>query len=382
MTRFLSGMRTRGEARALRFLAFLLCGWIAARVMATWDPYIGSLPKHMSPPPDSSAVAMAAQVPERSWTITVPAREASTTVLSSREGAVRGIRKRPADRLPVSPMPKAASGLGADLDALRLAMIARFFPPSIGRAAAFPARPGGWTTRPPLAVAGEPGTAAPFWIQRQLSGWSLGGWLYLRQGSDGASDGIGGASQLGGSQGGLRLAYGLGDSGRLRAYGRATMAIERPRQRELAVGFAFAPVPRWPVDVAVEQRIAAGSEGRTALAAMVTGGIGDIRLPARFRLEAYAQAGVVGARRRDGFADGALVVDRGLSRDGDAPLRLGALMAGAVQPGAARVDVGPRLTLKLPDVGQGSRVSLDWRQRIAGDARPDSGAALTLAADF
>ena len=53
-----------------------------------------------------------------------------------------------------------------------------------------------------------------------------------------------------------------------------------------------------------------------------------------------------------------------------------------MQPGAARVDVGPRLTLRLPEVGQGSRIALDWRQRIAGDARPASGLALTLASDF
>ena len=59
-----------------------------------------------------------------------------------------------------------------------------------------------------------------------------------------------------------------------------------------------------------------------------------------------------------------------------------ALQAGAVQPGAARVDVGPRLTLRLPQVGEGGRIALDWRQRVAGDAHPESGLALTLAADF
>ncbi|MFN7029598.1 MAG: hypothetical protein ACK4PC_09535 [Sphingopyxis sp.] len=40
------------------------------------------------------------------------------------------------------------------------------------------------------------------------------------------------------------------------------------------------------------------------------------------------------------------------------------------------------MTLRLPDVGEGSRIALDWRQRIAGDARPASGLALTLASDF
>ena len=127
--------------------------------------------------------------------------------------------------------------------------------------------------------------------------------------------------------------------------------------------------------------VAAGPEGRTALAVMASGGVSDVALPAGFQLDAYAQAGIVGARRHDGFADGAIVVDRRLG-DSEASLRLGALAAGAVQPGAARVDVGPRLTLRLPDVGEGSRIALDWRQRVAGDATPESGLALTLAADF
>ena len=150
----------------------------------------------------------------------------------------------------------------------------------------------------------------------------------------------------------------------------------------MAAGVAFAPVPALPVDIAVEQRVAVGSEGRTALAAMAFGGVGDVALPAGFRLEAYAQAGVVGAHRLDGFADGAIMVDRRIGPNPSLPLSVGALAAGAVQPGPARLDVGPRLTLRLPRFGKGSRISIDWRQRIAGDAAPDSGVAVTLAADF
>ena len=87
-------------------------------------------------------------------------------------------------------------------------------------------------------------------------------------------------------------------------------------------------------------------------------------------------------RRRAGLRAGAVVIDHRLGPDEGSPLRLGALAVGAAQPGAARVDVGPRLTLRLPQVGEGSRIALDWRQRIAGDARPASGLALTLASDF
>lgn len=214
-----------------------------------------------------------------------------------------------------------------------------------------------------------------------MAGWSASAWLYFRDGSGEAPRGIGASTQLGGSQSGVRLAHGFGARGRLRAYARATMALERPRQRDAALGLAFAPLAHVPIDLAVEQRVAAGRDGRTALAAMASGGVSDVGLPANFRLDAYVQAGVVGARRRDGFADGAVAIDRGIGR-GDASLRLGLLAAGAAQPGAARVDVGPRLTLRLPELGQGGRVALDWRQRVAGDARPASGVALTLAADF
>ena len=85
---------------------------------------------------------------------------------------------------------------------------------------------------------------------------------------------------------------------------------------------------------------------------MASGGVSDVALPAGFRLDAYAQAGVVGLHRRDGFADGAVVIDRRVGPDETSPLRLGGLAAGAVQPGAARIDVGPRLTLRLPQVGE------------------------------
>jgi hypothetical protein len=54
-------------------------------------------------------------------------------------------------------------------------------------------------------------------------------------------------------------------------------------------------------------------------------------------------------------------------------------MWGGVQPGLYRVDAGPRLSMK---VRSNMRVHLDWRQRLAGNAEPRSGPAVTLAADF
>lgn len=379
MISFAPAMRGSSDARAFRFLLICLSGWVAVRMVAAWDIPIPTPPE-------------AARAP---WTVPTPfsaeIQTGSAPVVLLRHKSERAAGVQTARRLaaisrsaPVAngnPPDMPTGGGGADRHSLRLALMVRFLPSPPGGAVRSAVGAPLWFPLAPAARA-DPGQGKPFWIRRQLSGWSLAGWVYLRDGAGSAPGTIGAASQLGGSQAGLRLGYGFGDSGRARAYARATIAVQRPEQREVAFGLAYAPLAHLPVDLAIEQRVALGSEGRTALAAMVTGGVSDVALPAGFRLDAYAQAGVVGTRRRDGFADGAIVVDRGLGPDETSPLRLGALAAGAVQPGAARVDVGPRLTLRLPDVGEGSRIALDWRQRVAGEARPESGVALTLAADF
>ncbi|MDK2761476.1 MAG: hypothetical protein KYX64_08980 [Sphingopyxis sp.] len=357
----------RRNAPALRFLLLCIGGWIFLRTAMVWNP-APALPDEAIPPPGRplSPFAATAEVSVGASRGDVARPSSAALRRPSLPSAYAKRRRKSADGLRATGGRRRSEPTGADGPDLRLALAARPLPPSFL----------------PVPVA-EPtrGQGKPFWIQRPLAGWSLSSWMYLREGSARAPGPIGAASQLGGSQAGLRLAYGFGDTGRLRAYGRATIAMQRTRQREVAVGLAFAPAARLPIDISVEQRVAVGREGRTALAVMASGGVSDVRLPAGFRLDAYAQAGVVGARRRDGFADGAIVVDRPLGAD-ESMLRIGALVAGAVQPGAARVDVGPRLTLRLPDVGAGSRIAIDWRQRIAGGAQPDSGLALTLAADF
>jgi len=361
-----SGVGARRQAPALRFLLVYLLIWIAVRLLANWQPAV-AIP---APPPSPWPLATGQ---DEAW----PREVAAAAPLAT---AATAPPHRPS--VPASSPSSVEIAADPGRHGLRLALMNRAFAawPDSATRSAVPRRDRGWLTRPTPAVLGG---GALFWMQVDHGdGWSLSSWLFLRPGSAAAPRPFAGAGPLGGSQAGARLAYGFDSGRRLSAYGRATIALGRPSERELAFGLAYAPSPRWPVAVAVEQRVAAGRDGRTALAAMVSGGVGDVALPSGFRLEAYGQAGVVGAHRRDGFADGALVVDRPLGSGAPSPLRLGALAAGAVQPGAARVDVGPRLTLRLPEVGRGSRIALDWRQRVAGDARPASGLALTLAADF
>jgi len=84
---------------------------------------------------------------------------------------------------------------------------------------------------------------------------------------------------------------------------------------------------------------------------------------------------VVGAKSRDLFVDGGLTVTRRIFSKYSA----GFGIWGGAQPGLVRLDAGPRVTLKLR---RNMKVHLDWRQKLAGNARPGSGPALTLAGDF
>lgn len=98
-------------------------------------------------------------------------------------------------------------------------------------------------------------------------------------------------------------------------------------------------------------------------------------MPWRFNLDAYFQAGIVGMNSRDLFADGAFAITRPIY----GPLSAGFGLWGGVQPGVYRVDAGPRISTRLR---KNIYAHVDWRQRVSGNARPASGPALTLAADF
>lgn len=116
---------------------------------------------------------------------------------------------------------------------------------------------------------------------------------------------------------------------------------------------------------------------------MVYTQVRPIDLPMETRAEFYAQAGYVGGKFKTGFADGQLRIDRRVAEFGKGELRAGGGSWAGAQKGAARIDVGPTATLGIP-IGDAAsaRVAVDWRFRVEGDARPDSGPAVTLSAGF
>lgn len=205
--------------------------------------------------------------------------------------------------------------------------------------------------------------------------WSASLWLVARPGS-GAGAVPGG--QLGGGQTGVRLSYLLDRRRRIGAFARTIAPLSGPG-KEAALGVEWQPM-RAPVRLIAEQRFGLdGAPGGTGLG--LVAGV-DTRLPAGFRLQAYGQGGAIARNRIEPYADGSARLTRKLASIGGAELALGGGAWGGAQRDAARIDVGPSATLSVPVGGKALRLSLDWRQRVAGDARPGSGLALTLGTDF
>ena len=114
----------------------------------------------------------------------------------------------------------------------------------------------------------------------------------------------------------------------------------------------------------------------------------------RNRLSGYGQAGIVGFSDPQPFFDLQLVGQRRVAGSADRPIALGAgIWAGGQQNRRAekatgrpdwtyRLDAGPRASIALPVPDANMSLALDWRQRLAGNAEPESGAVVTLATSF
>jgi len=219
----------------------------------------------------------------------------------------------------------------------------------------------------------QPQEASSVPLPARFDRLQLSSWAMLRQRPGQASLGTNG--MLGGSQAGMRLSYrfdprfavGLRTSVPL---GTAT------RGGEAALGLRYQPFAAIPVSLTAERRQAFGKGGgRSAFALFAEGGLYHRPVFNKIYLDGYVQGGVVGARRRDLFIDGGATLTRPIWRNFSA----GIGVWGAAQTGLYRLDIGPRLTM---DVRRGIKVHADYRKRLVGNAAPQSGPALTLAADF
>lgn len=335
-----------GVAPPLRFLVLAVGGWVglrAAMIVPGWWIEEGA----------------AAPVQARTAPATAPATAAAVAA---------GVPSRPAANL-------ARGGRVIFAASSRWPILSpATLPTPIPQTWIFAAAPA--HIRPVAAETPVPPFAFP---ERRLaapSRWSGSAWLLLRRDE---GSGLAPGGTLGGSQAGARLAFRVAGSPRqpLALTARLYVPLERRSGAEAALGFDWRPSAAVPVHIVAERRQALGRDGRSAFSVFAYGGVSGRRLPAGLRLDAFGQAGVVGTRSRDVFADGSARVTAAVGR-----FDLGAGLWGGAQPGASRLDAGPHASVRLPLAGQTVRLSAEWRFRIAGEARPGSGPALGLGTDF
>ena len=215
--------------------------------------------------------------------------------------------------------------------------------------------------------------------------WSGDGWLMWREGGAVARNGVT-PPTYGASQGGVVLRYRLAPNSAWQptAYLRLTGAMDNSGQADSAFGFSARPIGALPVIAAVEGRVSRFSNGSIHLrpAAMVITELTPQPLPFAMRAEIYGAAGYVGGPGATGFVDGQVRLDHHLATVGPTEIRAGGGLWGGAQQGASRLDVGPAATVRVAGDHFGARLGLDWRLRVAGDAAPTSGPAVTLSAGF
>lgn len=328
------------SGKPFRFLGITLAGWTALRVAILWPeaPTLSSVIHTIVPGVSATPMAGARSGPAAS----------SVAIGAARTTAIRPPATDPARDRHV---------------ALALAALLRFGDPQIA------AGPPGEMIAPP---APPPAPIPPHVPSR----WSADFWLVARGGSN-RHTGFGGG-ELGGAQAGLRVAYALDRIHGLAAFGRIDTPLSG-QGREAAIGLDWRPT-RLPMRIVVEERVPLDG-GKAAPAAGLVGGFGPL-LRHGVRLEGYGQAGVIARHGGEGFADGAIRATRPIGALAGLTFDLGAGAWGGAQRDAARLDLGPTLGASVPIGDHAIRIALDWRERVAGKARPGSGPALTIGVSF
>ncbi|WP_419815964.1 hypothetical protein [Glacieibacterium sp.] len=231
-------------------------------------------------------------------------------------------------------------------------------------------------------------TNAPAWrSQLALMRRRWSGEVYLL-GREQGPNGLGVAPLLGGGQAGSTLSFTPDPLARqpfsvtlrtaipLRGDGLGTGFEGHGAQ--VALGARWQALP-W-MALSAERLVAVGSQGRDAWTLRAAGG-GSHKV-GRLLVDGYAEAGVVGASRRDVYASVQARAVVPIPIASGWTLQPGVGLWSSVQRAGGqtldRVDVGPTVSLQLPH----ATLSLDYRYRVTGNVRPDSGVALTLSARF
>lgn len=215
--------------------------------------------------------------------------------------------------------------------------------------------------------------------------WSFDGWVLYRP--DSGSPGFTGAipASYGGSQAGGVVNFSLTPTNRHlpRIYLRGTQALAGAREAEAAFGLSARPVPAIPVRAMAEVRIQrVGGDNRLRPAILAVTELEPVRLPLGTRGETYAQVGYVGGDFATPFVDGQARITREVAEFDLGHLDVGSGVWGGAQKGAKRLDIGPTASVHTRIGEVPARLSIDYRERVAGDAAPRSGVAVTFSVGF
>ncbi len=333
-------------SRPLRATGLLLASWVTMRLALLWPE---------AAPPFRPAQPMALRIASARADAARGRAASPLAALPRMPGQIMSARRSAAPVAPVSESPASPVSMWG---VTQLAFVTQAAPLATPLAEHHP------VSAPPLRRAPNPNRL------------SASGWLLVR--SNRTASGLAPSGTLGGSQAGLRLFYEPGPRG-LAVTARLSTPLGLPKGREVTLGLAYR---RGAVGANIEQRIALDDGGRTAPSFTLFGGLYDRPLLRGWRASGFVQAGVVGVRDAQGFADGELRIEHPVVAISGATLFVGVAGSGGAQPGLARLDIGPHIALKTPVAGGMLRIAAGWRSRIAGDAMPGSGPVLTAGVDF
>lgn len=370
----------------LLMIAALFAVWITARAMLWENPYAQSMVSQASrllaenSPGSAMSHKQATHVTDASITAPSPAVNAIKFVSVRDRGPAPGFDPQEA-QLAASHFALWQAALTSDGRGSSWRSRRAGYNGSQGEQAKTPVFPG----QPPF-VSGKEGFATSSSPDR----WSLGVWVFGREGSVGSMITPGPAPVYGASQLGANLQYRFAPDHRRdsHAYLRAAQALIYQGETEVAVGLSARPVVGVPVRIAGEIRATDNALGRDIRpAAFAITELPPQSLPFDLTAEVYAAGGYVGGEADTLFADGLATVTRGLTsfdlrRVDDVRVSIGAGAWGGAQRGVHRVDIGPTLRVDLALGSVPARVSLDYRERVAGEATPASGVAATLSTQF
>lgn len=201
-----------------------------------------------------------------------------------------------------------------------------------------------------------------------------------------SAPGVFGNGQYGGSQSALLMTIPMlrfqdkSSGPRLAFTARVSVSHNIPREGEVATGLQWRPSATFPAQVTLERRFR--PDRADAFAAFVSGGHDAAALPLGFALDGYGQAGILTGKSGGVFANAQLHALKPVTSRTHIKLAAGAGAWVGGQSEIMRLDIGPSVRADLHAEPAILRIDASWRYRIAGNAEPGNGPAVTLSTSF